>query len=43
MNSELKQYIAKYKSLSERRRNNYYPEIYNFFNINFSKYAQRNP
>ena len=30
-------------NLSERRRNNYYPEICNFFSIIFSKYAQRNP
>jgi glycosyltransferase involved in cell wall biosynthesis len=28
---------------SERKRNNYYPEIYNFFNLIFTKYAQRNP
>jgi hypothetical protein len=26
---------------SERKKNNYYPEIYNFFSIVFSKYAQR--
>jgi hypothetical protein len=30
-------------NMSERRKNNYYPEIYNFFNIIFTKYAQRNP
>jgi hypothetical protein len=29
-------------NLSERRKNNYYPEIYNFFNLIFLKYAQRN-
>jgi hypothetical protein len=28
---------------SERRKNNYYPEIYNFFSIVFSKYVQKNP
>jgi hypothetical protein len=29
-------------NLSERRRNNYYPEICNLFTIIFSKYAQGN-
>jgi hypothetical protein len=28
---------------SERRKNNYHPEIYNFFSIVFSKYVQKNP
>ncbi|MDR3339751.1 MAG: hypothetical protein LBT25_06640 [Candidatus Symbiothrix sp.] len=27
---------------SERRKNNYYPEIYNFFNLVFKRYAQGN-
>jgi hypothetical protein len=29
-------------SAKERMKFNYYPEIYNFFNIVFTKYAQRN-
>jgi hypothetical protein len=29
-------------SAKERMKLNYYPEIYNFFNIVFTRYAQRN-
>jgi hypothetical protein len=30
-------------SLEGRKKQNYYPEIYNYFSLLFSKYAQRDP